>query len=131
MRLTVQGNEIFYIWLEKKSNEIQEKLINQQALDNDDMFVLTIKAQTDRFHNMIIKFREEFKKSDKQFEQMYQQSGKRFVQESEEAEKRFEQWQESFDKRTEQSDIRFDFEKKVLICVGALIITLLIGICLK
>jgi len=104
MGTTVHGNEFFDRWLDKKNAEVQDKMINQQALDHDDMLVLTIKGQTNHFHHMDIEFRGEFKKINTRFEQI----DTRFEQMQEYSEKRFGQLSEQFCKQFEQIDKRFD-----------------------
>lgn len=65
----VFGNEFFDQWLNQKSNDILAK-VEKERISNEDMLILSLKAQVNHFHHMDIEFREEFGKIDKRFEQV-------------------------------------------------------------
>ena len=65
----VFGNEFFDQWLNQKSNEILAK-VEKEKISNEDMLILSLKAQVNHFHHMDIEFRGEFQKIDKRFEQV-------------------------------------------------------------
>lgn len=67
MGTPVFGNEFFDQWLNQKSNEILAK-VEKEQISNEDMLILSLKAQVNHFHHMDIEFREEFQKLDKRFE---------------------------------------------------------------
>ncbi len=69
MGLPVFGNELFDQWLHQKSTEILAK-VEREKISNEDMLILSLKAQVNHFHHMDIEFREEFKRIDKRFEQV-------------------------------------------------------------
>ena len=69
MRAPVFGNEFFDQWLNQKSNEILAK-VEKERISNEDMLILSLKAQVNHFHHMDIEFREEFQKIDKRFERL-------------------------------------------------------------
>ncbi len=69
MGAPVFGNEFFDQWLNQKSNEILAK-VEREKISNEDMLILSLKAQVNHFHHMDIEFREEFKKIDRRFEQV-------------------------------------------------------------
>lgn len=60
------GNEFFDQWLNQKSNEILAK-VEREKISNEDMLILSLKAQVNHFHHMDIEFRDEFKKIDHRF----------------------------------------------------------------
>lgn len=66
MGAAVFGNEFFDQWLNQKSNEILAK-VEIEKISNEDMLILSLKAQVNHFHHMDIEFREEFKKIDYRF----------------------------------------------------------------
>ena len=63
----VFGNEFFDQWLNQKSNEILAK-VEKEKISNEDMLILSLKAQVNHFHHMDIEFRGEFQKIEKRFE---------------------------------------------------------------
>lgn len=63
------GNEFFDQWLNQKSTEILAK-VEKEKISNEDMLILSLKAQVNHFHHMDIEFREEFRKIDSRFEQV-------------------------------------------------------------
>ena len=65
----VFGNEFFDQWLNQKSNDILAK-VEKEKISNEDMLILSLKAQVNHFHHMDIEFREEFRKIDGQFEKV-------------------------------------------------------------
>lgn len=69
MRTPVFGNEFFDQWLNQKSNEILAK-VEKERISNEDMLILSLKAQVNHFHHMDIEFREEFQKIDKRFDRI-------------------------------------------------------------
>jgi len=69
MGAVVFGNEFFDQWLNQKSTEILSK-VEREAISNEDMLILSLKAQVNHFHHMDIEFRDEFKKIDGRFEQV-------------------------------------------------------------
>lgn len=69
MGLPVFGNEFFDQWLNQKSNEILSK-VEKEKISNEDMLILSLKAQVNHFHHMDVEFREEFKKIDKRFDKL-------------------------------------------------------------
>lgn len=68
MGAPVFGNEFFDQWLNQKSNEILAKV--ERKISNEDMLILSLKAQVNHFHHMDIEFREEFRSIDRRFEQV-------------------------------------------------------------
>src|SRR5690348_5661163 len=77
MGAPVFGNEFFDQWLNQKSNEILGK-VEKERISNEDMLILSLKAQVNHFHHMDIEFREEFKKIENRFEHIEQKFDKRF-----------------------------------------------------
>lgn len=69
MGVPVFGNEFFDQWLNQKSTEILAK-VEKEKISNEDMLILSLKAQVNHFHHMDIEFREEFRKIDSRFEQV-------------------------------------------------------------
>ena len=65
----VFGNEFFDQWLNQKSNEILAK-VEKEKISNEDMLILSLKAQVNHFHHMDIEFRGEFQKIEQRFEQV-------------------------------------------------------------
>lgn len=65
----VFGNEFFDQWLNQKSNEILAK-VEKERISNEDMLILSLKAQVNHFHHMDIEFRDEFKKIDQRFDRL-------------------------------------------------------------
>ncbi len=104
----VFGNEFFDQWLNQKSNEILAK-VEKEKISNEDMLILSLKAQVNHFHHMDIEFRGEFKK----------------------IEQRFESMEEKFNKRFEQVDKRFERLTTILMWGFGLFFTTQIGILLK
>ena len=100
----VFGNEFFDQWLNQKSNEILAK-VEKEKISNEDMLILSLKAQVNHFHHMDIEFRGEFQKIEKRFEQV--------------------------DKRFEQADRRFERLTTILMWGFGLFFTTQIGIILK
>ncbi len=109
MGAAVFGNEFFDQWLHQKSNEILAK-VEKEKISNEDMLILSLKAQVNHFHHMDIEFREEFKKINGRFGEVqgqFEKIDKRFEQ----VERRFEQVDQRFeqvDQRFEQVDQRFE-----------------------
>lgn len=85
MGAPVFGNEFFDQWLNQKSTDILAK-VEKEKISNEDMLILSLKAQVNHFHHMDIEFREEFRKIDGRFGQIVEQVDKRFEQ----VDKRFE-----------------------------------------
>ena len=104
----VFGNEFFDQWLNQKSNEILAK-VEKEKISNEDMLILSLKAQVNHFHHMDIEFRGEFQK----------------------IEQRFEGMEEKFNKRFEQVDKRFERLTTILMWGFGLFFTTQIGIILK
>ncbi len=73
----VFGNEFFDQWLNQKSNEILAK-VEKEKISNEDMLILSLKAQVNHFHHMDIEFRGEFQKIEQRFERMEEKFNKRF-----------------------------------------------------
>lgn len=69
MGAPVFGNEFFDQWLNQKSNEILAK-VEREKISNEDMLILSLKAQVNHFHHMDIEFRGEFRSIDRRFEQV-------------------------------------------------------------
>lgn len=69
MGAPVFGNEFFDQWLNQKSNDILAK-VEREKISNEDMLILSLKAQVNHFHHMDIEFREEFKKIERNFEKV-------------------------------------------------------------
>ncbi len=111
----VFGNEFFDQWLNQKSNEILAK-VEKEKISNEDMLILSLKAQVNHFHHMDIEFRGEFKKIEQRFEQI---------------DKRFEIMEEKFNKRFEQVDKRFERLTTILMWGFGLFFTTQIGIILN
>lgn len=111
----VFGNEFFDQWLNQKSNEILAK-VEKEKISNEDMLILSLKAQVNHFHHMDIEFRGEFKKIEHHFESMEVKFNKRF---------------EQVDKRFEQADKRFERLTTILMWGFGLFFTTQIGIILK
>ncbi len=65
----VFGNEFFDKWLDQKSDEILAK-VEKEKISNEDMLILSLKAQVNHFHHMDIEFRGEFQSISKKFEQV-------------------------------------------------------------
>ena len=63
-------NQVFDSWLTAKSQEILSK-VDRERITTEEMLVLILKAQTNHFHHMDMKFREEFKRIDQRFEKVY------------------------------------------------------------
>lgn len=111
MGIPVFGNEFFDQWLNQKSSEILGK-VEKERISNEDMLILSLKAQVNHFHHMDIEFREEFSFLRQRFEQV---------------DKRFE----LVDKRFEQVDKRFDNLTRVLTWGFGLFVTTQMAILLK
>jgi tetrahydromethanopterin S-methyltransferase subunit G len=111
MEIPVFGNEFFDQWLNQKSTDILAK-VEREKISNEDMLILSLKAQVNHFHHMDIEFRDEFRNIDKRFEQV---------------DKRFEQ----VDKRFEQVDKRFDRQMTVMMWGFGLLFTSQMGLLLK
>lgn len=111
METPVFGNEFFDQWLNQKSTDILAK-VEKEKISNEDMLILSLKAQVNHFHHMDIEFRDEFKKIDKSFE---------------EVDKRFEQ----VDKRFEQVDKRFDRQMTVMMWGFGILVTIQMSILAK
>ncbi len=115
MGVPVFGNEFFDQWLNQKSNEILAK-VEKEKISNEDMLILSLKAQVNHFHHMDIEFRDEFKTISGHFnyvQRQFEQVDKKFDQ----VDKRFEQVDKRFeqvDKRFEQVDQRFEQVDKSL-----------------
>lgn len=77
MGAPVFGNEFFDQWLHQKSSEILAK-VEKEKISNEDMLILSLKAQVNHFHHMDIEFREEFRKIDGRFEKLGEKVDKRF-----------------------------------------------------
>lgn len=77
MRSPVFGNEFFDQWLNQKSNEILAK-VEKEKISNEDMLILSLKAQVNHFHHMDIEFRDEFKKIDQRFDEADKKVEKKF-----------------------------------------------------
>lgn len=107
----VFGNEFFDQWLTQKTTEILAK-VEHGTISNEDMLILSLKAQVNHFHHMDIEFREEFGKIRKRFEQV---------------DKRFEQ----IDKRFELIDRRFERQTQVMMWGFGLMTTLMTGMFYK
>jgi uncharacterized coiled-coil DUF342 family protein len=93
-------DDIFESWLDKKANEIMEKLGSGKALSSEEMMVLVLKAQTNHFSHLDIELREDMKDLREDMDKRFEQVDKRFEQ----VDKRFEQ----VDKRFEQVISRMD-----------------------
>lgn len=146
MGVVVFGNEFFDEWLHKKSSEILSK-VERETISNEDMLILSLKAQVNHFHHMDIEFRGEFQsirsrfiEIDKKFDEVakrFAEMDMRFVQidkRFEQVDKRFEQVDKRFeqvDKRFEQVDKRFDRLETVLMWGFGLFLTSQMGILLK
>jgi hypothetical protein len=100
----VFGNEIFDQWLNQKSLEILNK-VEKEKISNEDMLILSLKAQVNHFHHMDIEFRQEFKSIGKNFEDV--------------------------SKRFEQVDKRFDHLSKVLMWAFGILGTIHLGMLAK
>ncbi len=111
MGAPVFGNEFFDQWLNQKSNEILAK-VEREKISNEDMLILSLKAQVNHFHHMDIEFRDEFKNIDRRFEQV---------------DKRFE----LVDKRFDQMDRRLDRMTTVMMWGFGLFSTLMSGMLYK
>jgi SMC interacting uncharacterized protein involved in chromosome segregation len=59
-------NQLFDHWLNKKSQDILDK-IDKEQVTTEEMLILTLKAHTNHFHHMDIEFRDEFRKLDHRF----------------------------------------------------------------
>jgi uncharacterized damage-inducible protein DinB len=116
------GNELFDQWLQQKSLEILSK-VEKEKISNEDMLILSLKAQTNHFYHMDKEFREEFKKIDNKLERMDVKFEKRFAL----VDVRFEQ----VDQRFEIVDKKFDRMTTVIMWCGGLIVTLISGLYFK
>jgi len=101
-------NPLLGSWLEKKSQEILSK-IDKEKFTTEDMLILALKAQTNRFKHMHIEFREEFKKIDQRFERL---------------DHRFDK----FDERFESIDQKFDRLYTTIIWGFGLVLTSMIAV---
>jgi hypothetical protein len=126
-------NGFFDDWLDKKSNEIIEKIGAGKEIKSEEMIILLLKAQTNHFHHLdaeirdeinevkdninskfeitdqkIILLREEmdkrFEESDKKLQLLREEMDKRF----EESDKKLQLFKEDMDKRFEEVDRRFE-----------------------
>lgn len=116
--VNVFENQIFDIWLNKKSEEILTKM-NKEQITTEDMLVLSL-------HQMNVDLREEFKKVDNRFSNI----DNRFSS----IDKCFEQVDKCFeqvDKRFEQVDKRFDRLTTIMMWQGGILATLISGLYLK
>lgn len=125
METPVFGNEFFDQWLNQKSNDILAK-VEKEKISNEDMLILSLKAQVNHFHHMDIEFRDEFKSIGVMFKDVdrrFEQVDKRFEQ----VDKRFEQ----VDRRFEQVDKRFDRQMTVMMWGFGILVTTQMGILAK
>ncbi len=129
MRSPVFGNEFFDQWLNQKTNEILAK-VEKEKISNEDMLILSLKAQVNHFHHMDIEFRDELKAIRKEIGSQEDKVNGRFAQ----VDKRFEQVDKRFeqiDKRFEQVDERFDRLTNLMLWGFGLILSVLVAIALK
>ncbi len=129
MGAVVFGNEFFDQWLHQKSNEILAK-VEKEKISNEDMLILSLKAQVNHFHHMDIEFREEFLKINGRFGEVqgqFDEIKRQFTLKFEQVDKRFEQ----VDKRFEQVDKRFDRLTAVMMWGFGLLTTLMMTMILK
>ena len=127
------NNGFFDDWLDKKSNEIIEKIGDGKEIKSEEMIILLLKAQTNHFHHLdaeirgeinevkdninskfeitdqkILLLREEIDKrceeSDKKLQLLKEDMDKRF----EESDKKLQLFKEDMDKRFEEVDRRFE-----------------------
>lgn len=115
MGVPVFGNEFFDQWLNQKSNEILAK-VEKEKISNEDMLILSLKAQVNHFHHMDIEFRDEFRKIEGKFDQV---------------DKRFEQVEKRFDKMSDDFNKRFDRQTTIMMWGFGLVITSSLGVMLK
>lgn len=115
MGVPVFGNEFFDQWLNQKSNEILAK-VEKEKISNEDMLILSLKAQVNHFHHMGIEFRDEFRKIEGKFDQV---------------DKRFEQVEKRFDKMSDDFNKRFDRQTTIMMWGFGLVITSSLGVMLK
>ena len=101
----VFNNEILDSWLNKKSEQILQK-VDREQITTEEMLILVLKAQTNHFHHMDDEFRQEFKRIDERFEKI---------------DERFEKIEEKFDKK-------FDRLSTFLMWQGGIILTLFSGL---
>jgi predicted nucleic acid-binding Zn-ribbon protein len=125
MGAPVFGNEFFDQWLNQKSNDILSK-VEREKISNEDMLILSLKAQVNHFHHMDIEFRNEFVSIHKEFSLVndrFEQVDKRFEQ----VDKRFEQ----VDKRFDLMDKRFERMTTVMMWGFGILTSMLTGVLFK
>ena len=90
-------NTIFEKWLDNKTNEIVDKMSRGEKIENEEMMVLVLKAQSNHFYHLDTDLREDMNKLNKEL-----RGDMKLLRDD--MDKRFEQ----VDKRFEQVDKRFD-----------------------
>ena len=116
------GNEMFDHWLNQKSLEILGK-VEKEKLSNEDMLILSLKAQTNHFDHMDKEFRGEFNNIQLQFRKI----DERF----EKIDEKFEKLEEKFDKKFDIVDKSFDRLTTIMMWQAGIMITLFSGVYLK
>ena len=82
-------------WLDKRAEQIFEKVTDQEPITNEETLVLILKAQSDQLRQLAEMMDARFDQVDKRFEQVdkrFEQVDKRFEQ----VDKRFEQLSSNF-----------------------------------
>jgi len=92
-------NDIFEQWLDKKAQEIVEKMGANESLTSEEMIVLVLKAQSNHFAHLDKDMRTDMRELREDMDKRFEQVERRFEQ----VDKRFEQ----VDKRFEQVDAHF------------------------
>ena len=89
-------NNFFEKWLDKKSEELIDKLGSGKELSIEEMVILVLKAQSNHFVHLDSDLRGEMLALRKDMDKRFEQVDKRFEQ----VDKRFERFEKRFDKMT-------------------------------
>lgn len=105
-------NTLFEQWLDSEAQKAMQKIVNQEAINQNEMMILVLKAQTNHITHLELDLRGEMKAlredMDKRFEQV---------------DKRFEQVDKRFDAITQRMDRFMIWSFATTVSVGALVVS--------
>jgi glucosamine 6-phosphate synthetase-like amidotransferase/phosphosugar isomerase protein len=110
-------NDFFDKWLDKKSNELIDKISEGKTVTSEEMIILVLKAQSNHFHHLDKEIREEITILREDMDRRFEQVDKRFEQ----VDKRFEQVDKRFEDLVKRLD-RFMFWSLGLVATSTFII---------